>query len=154
MGPGRDPAPAGPASIPTAPYLKFADRPWVSYGELNARANRVANALLRPRGASGASRSRVMLPNCEEFLPVWYGILKAGAVMSSDQHGLQGRLPVAGPSTWSRPGTLVIADAYLDRLDLIKDELPLLEHVIVLRQGRQERPGARPAPARRGASRR
>ncbi len=25
----------------------------------------------------------VMLPNCEEFVPVWYGILKAGAVMSS-----------------------------------------------------------------------
>ena len=24
-----------------------------------------------------------MLPNCEEFIPVWFGILKAGAVMSS-----------------------------------------------------------------------
>ena len=25
----------------------------------------------------------VMMPNCEEFIPVWFGILKAGAVMSS-----------------------------------------------------------------------
>jgi crotonobetaine/carnitine-CoA ligase len=35
---------------------------------------------------------------------------------------------------------LVIADVYLERLDLIKDELPLLEHVIVLQTGKQEGP--------------
>ena len=31
---------------PDREYLKFADNPWVSYGEVNARANRVANALI------------------------------------------------------------------------------------------------------------
>ena len=29
---------------PDREYLKFADNSWVSYGEVNARANRVANA--------------------------------------------------------------------------------------------------------------
>jgi crotonobetaine/carnitine-CoA ligase len=127
---------------PDRPYLKFADRPWVSYGELNARANRVANAL-RERGVQGGESVSVMLPNCEEFLPVWYGILKAGAVMSSINTAYKGDF-----LTWTinlvEARKLVIADAYLDRLDLIKDELPLLEHVIVLRQGRQEGPDPDP----------
>ena len=103
----------------------------------------------RRAGCSRASRCRVMLPNCEEFLPVWYGILKAGAVMSSDQHRLQGRLPVLddqpgrGARSWSSP------TCYLDRLDLIKGELPLLEHVIVLQHRRSRRAPTRRCPGSR-----
>ncbi len=67
---------------PDREFLKFADNPWVSYGEVNARANRIANALIA-RGVQPGESVSVMLPNCEEFLPVWFGILKAGAVMSS-----------------------------------------------------------------------
>ena len=81
MGPGGDPQ-ARATETPDRDYLKFADNPWVSYGEVNSRANRVANALI-DRGVEPGESVSVMLPNCEEFLPVWYGILKAGAVMSS-----------------------------------------------------------------------
>ena len=70
------------SETPDREYLKFADNPWVSYGEVNARSNRVANALIA-RGVQPGESVSVMLPNCEEFLPVWFGILKAGAVMSS-----------------------------------------------------------------------
>jgi crotonobetaine/carnitine-CoA ligase len=123
---------------PDRPYLKFADRPWVSYGEVNARANRIANALMA-RGVERGESVSVMLPNCEEFLPVWYGILKAGAVMSSINTAYKGDF-LSWTVNLVEARKLVIADAYLDRLELIKDELPLLEHVIVLRQGRQEGP--------------
>src|SRR4029453_16374977 len=123
---------------PDREYLKFADNPWVSYGEVNARANRVANALIA-RGVQPGESVSVMLPNCEEFVPVWYGILKAGAVMSSINTAYKGDF-LSWTINLVEARKLVIADAYLDRLDLIKDELPRLEHVIVLRQGRQEGP--------------
>ena len=77
---------------PDRDYLKFADQPWLSYGEVNAQANRIANALLERGVAKGESVS-VMLPNCAEFLPIWYGILKAGAVMSSINTAYKGDPP-------------------------------------------------------------
>jgi carnitine-CoA ligase len=123
---------------PDRDYLKFAGGPWVSYGQVNARANRVANALIA-RGVQRGESVSVMLPNCEEFLPVWYGILKAGAVMSSINTAYKGDF-LSWTINLVEARTLIIADAYLDRLDLIKDELPLLEHVIVLQQGAQEGP--------------
>jgi crotonobetaine/carnitine-CoA ligase len=123
---------------PDRDYLKFAGGPWVSYGQVNARANRVANALIA-RGVQRGESVSVMLPNCEEFLPVWYGILKAGAVMSSINTAYKGDF-LSWTINLVEARKLIIADAYLDRLDLIKDELPLLEHVIVLQQGAQEGP--------------
>ena len=110
----------------------------MSYGELNARANRVANALLA-RGVERGESVSVMLPNCEEFLPVWYGILKAGAVMSSINTAYKGDF-LSWTVNLVEARKLVIADAYLDRLDLIKDELPLLEHVIVVETAERRGP--------------
>jgi carnitine-CoA ligase len=118
---------------PDRDLLKFGDRPWVSYGEVNARANRVANGLLA-RGVSEQESVSVMLPNCEEFLPVWFGILKARAVMSSINTAYKGDF-LSWTINLVEAKKLVIADTYLDRLALIADELPLLEHVIVVETG-------------------
>ncbi|MCU0280495.1 MAG: AMP-binding protein [Acidimicrobiia bacterium] len=123
---------------PDRDYLKFAGNPWVSYGEVNARANRVANALLA-RGVQKGESVSVMLPNCEEFLPVWFGILKAGAVMSSINTAYKGDF-LSWTINLVEARKLVIADSYLDRLDFIKAELPKLEHVIVLKTGAQAGP--------------
>jgi len=126
------------SETPDREYLKFADNPWVSYGEVNARANRVANALIA-RGVQPGESVSVMLPNCEEFLPVWYGILKAGAVMSSINTAYKGDF-LSWTINLVEAKKLVISDLYLDRLDLIKDELPLLEHVVVMQTGNQAGP--------------
>jgi carnitine-CoA ligase len=123
---------------PDRDYLKFADQPWLSYGEVNAQANRIANALLERGVAKGESVS-VMLPNCAEFLPIWYGILKAGAVMSSINTAYKGDF-LSWTINLVEARKLIISDQYLDRLDLIKGELPKLEHVIVLSSGKQEGP--------------
>jgi crotonobetaine/carnitine-CoA ligase len=126
------------SETPDRDYLKFADNPWVSYGEVNSRANRVANALI-DRGVEPGESVSVMLPNCEEFLPVWYGILKAGAVMSSINTAYKGDF-LSWTINLVEAKKLVISDLYLDRLDLIKGELPDLEHVIVMQTGAQEGP--------------
>lgn len=130
---------------PDRPFLKFGGNPWVGYGEINARANRVAGGLLA-RGVGRGESVSVMLPNCEEFLPVWFGILKAGAVMSSINTAYKGDF-LSWTINLVEARKLFIADVFLDRLDLIKAELPLLEHVIVLDTGH---PG--PAPGVRHES--
>jgi len=113
------------AEHPDREYLKFADSPWVSYGEINARSNRVANALIA-RGVQPGESVSVMLPNCEEFIPVWFGILKAGAVMSSINTAYKGDF-LSWTINLVEARKLVISDEFLDRLDLIKGELPALE---------------------------
>jgi len=123
---------------PDRDYLKFASNPWVSYGEVNSRSNRVANALLA-RGVEKGESVSVMLPNCEEFLPVWYGILKAGAVMSSINTAYKGDF-LSWTINLVEAKKLIISDVFLDRLDFIAKELPLLEHVIVMQTGAQEGP--------------
>ena len=123
---------------PDRDYLKFAGNPWVSYGEVNARSNRIANALLA-RGVEKGESVSVMLPNCEEFLPVWYGILKAGAVMSSINTAYKGDF-LSWTINLVEAKKLFISDVFLDRLDFIAKELPMLEHVIVMKTGAQEGP--------------
>ncbi len=126
------------AEHPDRDFLKFADNPWVSYGEINARSNRIANSLLA-RGVKKGESVSVMLPNCEEFLPVWFGILKAGAVMSSINTAYKGDF-LSWTINLVEAKKLIISDVYLDRLDFITKELPLLEHVIVMRTSAPEGP--------------
>jgi crotonobetaine/carnitine-CoA ligase len=125
-------------ATPDRQFLKFADDPWISYGTVNSQANQVANALVA-RGVQKGESVSVMLPNCAEFLPVWFGILKAGAVMSSINTAYKGDF-LSWTINLVEAKKLVIADIYLDRLDLIKTELPKLEHVIVLATGAQQGP--------------
>ena len=112
------------------PYLRYGDGAWVTYSEMNARANRVANGLIA-RGVSPGESVSVMLPNCEEFLQCWYGILKAGAVMSSINTAYKGDF-LSWTINLVQARTLFISDAFLDRLHFIADEVPLLERVIVV----------------------
>jgi carnitine-CoA ligase len=126
------------AEHPDRPYLRFEDGPWRGYGEVNATANRIANALLA-RGLGKGESVSVMLPNCEEFVPVWYGILKAGGVMSSINTAYKGDF-LSWTINLVEARTLVISDEYLDRLDLVANELPHLRHVIVWESGRREGP--------------
>ncbi len=118
------------AEHPDRPYLRFGEGPWLSYGEVDARANRVANGLVA-RGVRPGESVSVLLPNCEEFVPVWFGILRAGAVMSPINTAYKGDF-----LSWTiglvEARVLVIADAFLDRLALVADTLPLLERVIVV----------------------
>lgn len=46
----------------------------------NEKANRVANLLLR-RGIKNGDKVAILLMNCLEWLPIYFGILKAGAIV-------------------------------------------------------------------------
>ncbi len=126
------------AEHPDRPYLRYGDGGWVSYGEMDARANRIANGLLA-RGVTHGESVSVMLPNCEEFVGVWYGILKAGAVMSSINTAYKGDF-LSWTINLVEARTLFIAEAFLDRLEFIRAELPKLERVVVVAAGERSGP--------------
>ncbi len=52
----------------------------ITWDEFNKRANRFANFLLS-RGIKKGDRVAILLMNCIEFLPIYFGILKAGALV-------------------------------------------------------------------------
>ncbi len=115
------------------PYLRYGDGDWVTYAHMNARANRIAGGLIA-RGVQPGESVSVMLPNCEEFLQCWYGILKAGAVMSSINTAYKGDF-LSWTINLVQARTLFISDAFLDRLEFIRADVPLLERVVVVPGG-------------------
>ncbi len=52
----------------------------ITWEEFNKKANRFANFLLS-RGIKKGDRVAILLMNCIEFLPIYFGILKAGALV-------------------------------------------------------------------------
>lgn len=60
-------------------YLLFEDKK-ISYIQLDAQSNRAANAFLR-LGINKGDRVALMLPNCPEYLYLWFGLNKIGASM-------------------------------------------------------------------------
>lgn len=52
---------------------------WVSYGEANVRANKAANALAA-LGAKKGARVALILRNRLEFLDLWFGLARLGAI--------------------------------------------------------------------------
>lgn len=65
-------------SIGSRTFVTFGART-ITYGEANARANRVANAF-RALGATKGTRVGILLRNRLEYLDLWFGLSKIGAV--------------------------------------------------------------------------
>ncbi|MCC7273658.1 MAG: AMP-binding protein, partial [Alphaproteobacteria bacterium] len=59
-------------------YLRPVDGPPVSFGEMDARATRVANGLVAA-GVAPGDRVLAMLPNGADFVAVFCGVARAGA---------------------------------------------------------------------------
>ena len=123
---------------PERDFLKFGNGPWISYGEVNKRTNQVANALIK-RGVKPGESVSVMMPNCAEFLPVWFGILKTGAVMSPINTAYKGDF-LAHTINLVDSRMLIISDEWLDRLQTVAKRLKKLEHVVVMETPRATKP--------------
>ena len=59
---------------PDAPYRRE-----MSWAEFDRRANKFANLLLS-RGVEKGTKVAILLMNCLEWLPIYFGILKAGCI--------------------------------------------------------------------------
>ena len=123
---------------PDRDYLRVGEGPWLSYGEMDARSDRIANALIA-RGLGRGEAVSTLLPNCEENLATWFGIQRAGGVQCPINLAYRGDF-LSWVLNLPRSRFLVIGDAHLERLAHIEGELTHLEHVIVLPSGERDGP--------------
>ena len=103
-------------SMPDAPYRRE-----MSWSSFNRRANRFANLLLS-RGIQRGAKVGILLMNCLEWLPIYFGILKAGCIAvplnfrySSDE--IEYCLNLADVET------LVFGPEFVTRMEPIADRL-------------------------------
>ena len=102
---------------PNAPYRRE-----MSWKDFDRRANRFANLLLS-RGLERGTKVGILLMNCLEWLPIYFGILKAGCVAvplnfrySTDE--IQYCLDLADVEV------LVFGPEFIERMDPIAEKLP------------------------------
>jgi crotonobetaine/carnitine-CoA ligase len=107
----------------------------LTYEEVNARVNQMANAL-EELGVDKNDKVSVMLPNGFEFPITWLACAKLGAVtvptnINYREHDLEYIL------SDSEASTIVIHQDCLPVLEEVKPKLPLLKNVIVLGEAPQ-----------------
>ncbi len=105
------------AASPDAPYRRE-----LSWKDFDRRANRFANLLLS-RGLKKGTKVALLLMNCIEWLPLYFGVLKAGCVVvpmnfrySADE--IQYCLDLADVEV------LVFGPEFISRMDSIHDKIP------------------------------
>ncbi len=103
-----------------APYRRE-----ISWKDFDRRANRFANLLLS-RGLKKGTKVAVLLMNCLEWLPIYFGILKAGCIVvpmnyrySSDE--IKYCLELADVEV------LVFGPEFVSRMDVIADQIPAVK---------------------------
>lgn len=82
-----------------------------TYGELNARVNRIAHLLADDMGVRPGDRVAYLLPNCPEILEVYYAVQKIGAVAVPLNYKLIAR-EIGYLVNASGAGTLVFASQF------------------------------------------
>ena len=93
-----------------------------TWADFDRRANRFANLLLS-RGTPRGTKVAMLMMNCLEFLPIYFGILKAGCIVvpmnyryASDE--IKYCLELADVEI------LVFGPEFVERMNAIKDEIP------------------------------
>ena len=105
------------SASPDAPYRRE-----ISWRDFDRRANRFANLLLS-RGLKKGTKVALLLMNCLEWLPLYFGVLKAGCVVvpmnfrySSDE--IKYCLGLADVEV------LVFGPEFVSRMDAIQKQIP------------------------------
>lgn len=113
--------------------LRFRDLP-VTFAELHERSCRFANGL-RALGVGAGDKIALMLPNCREFLEIWFGANRIGAICVPINVALRGD-GLVHQLDHADCATLVCEADFLPQVEVISDRLPKLQR-LVLRGGSQ-----------------
>ncbi len=109
-------------------FLYFRDQE-ISYRELDDKSNAVANSFRR-LGIEKGDKVAIMMLNCPEYLYVWFGLAKIGAIevpINTAYRGdLFGYVIEHSDSRW-----VVIHDQLADRLGIIQENLSKVEGIVV-----------------------
>ena len=110
-------------------FLRFKNQN-ISYDEMDRFSNRCANGFQK-LGITKGDKVSIMLPNCPEFLYLWFGLAKLGAVEVPVNTSYKGEF-LRHIVDQSDSKIFVVAREFLDRHTLIEDALKKVEKVVVL----------------------
>ncbi|NLB79678.1 MAG: AMP-binding protein [Clostridiaceae bacterium] len=110
-------------------FLFFKDLK-VSYDEIRRYSNRCANAF-QDLGVAKDDKVSIMLPNCPEFLYIWFGLAKCGAVEVPVNTAYKGEY-LRHIIDQSDSKIAIIAAEYLDRIELIEENLEKVKKVVIV----------------------
>jgi len=109
-------------------FLYFRDEK-ISYAEIGRYTNKCAN-MFKNLGINKGDKVSIMLPNCPEYIYIWFGLAKLGSVEVPVNNAHKGEF-LRHIVDQSDSKILVIDIDYLERLKLIEDNLPKIEKVVV-----------------------
>ncbi len=101
-----------------------------SYSQLGEYSDRLASALAG-LGVSPGDRVAILAPNCVEFVISFYGIVKAGAIVTTVNSGYRER-EIAHQLNDSGAETLIVHPALKPMSDAARSETPALTREIVI----------------------
>ncbi|HSE83213.1 MAG TPA: AMP-binding protein [Thermodesulfobacteriota bacterium] len=111
------------------PFLQYQNEKPLSFKETNTRANRIANGLIE-LGVTKGDRVAVFLPNCADYVLIWFGILKAGGVMAPVNTAYKmDFLEYILNNSDSK--VIFVSEEHLERIARIQDRIPQIENIIV-----------------------
>ncbi len=114
------------------PFLYFKDTQ-VSFAQVDREANRAAN-FLTGIGIKSGDTVCVMLPNRPEFIYLWFGLAKLGAIMVPLNVHLKGT-GLQYIINHCDAATLIIDASYYEQVEAIRSELTTVKHYFVLGAG-------------------
>lgn len=101
-----------------------------TYSQLGEYSDRLASALVG-LGVTPGERVAIMAPNCVEFVIAFYGIVKAGAIVTTVNSGYRER-EIAHQINDSGAETLIVHPALKPISDSARSETPALSREIVI----------------------
>ncbi|MBB4096045.1 AMP-binding protein [Brucella pecoris] len=111
------------------PFIDICGRK-ASFRDIHRISNQLANGL-RALGVERSDRVALSLPNCLEFIAVWFAVAKLGAIEAPNNPELKGELLSHNLNNCGAK-VLVIDAKRLSYIAQIQDELPAIETLILI----------------------
>ncbi|MCY7306328.1 MAG: AMP-binding protein [Rhodoferax sp.] len=112
------------------PFLSWTDAGRAhSFAEVNTLVNRLAHGLAE-FGVRRQQKVAILLPNCLEFVFIWFALNKLGAVEVAVSDAYKGSF-LAHPLQLAQTRTIVTTAALAARLLDIEDEIPVQQLILV-----------------------
>ncbi|MCQ2420611.1 MAG: AMP-binding protein [Clostridia bacterium] len=114
-----------------APYRRE-----MSWRDFDRRSNRFANLLLS-RGIKRGTKIGMLMMNCLEFLPIYFGILKAGCIVVPMNYRYSSE-EIRYCANLADLELLVFGPEFTERMDAIFDKMPMMKTMFFV--GRESTP--------------
>lgn len=98
----------------------------ITWKEFDEKANRFAN-LLSSKGLKKGNKVAILLMNCLEWLPIYFGILKIGAIVVPLNYRYAAD-EIKYCLGLSESDAIIFGPEFIERVDVIKNDIPQVKH--------------------------